>query len=317
VNRRAYLAGTVAGAAGLAGCGSPAGRAPTETSTATDRRPLARRGSPSDICERDVVDVDIVAISEPAYGEPRFDDDHVVVGIERDGHARAYPLSVLAQHEVVNDVFPTETGDREDGTIGDDGEAREQSADADGGGGADGTDGTDAGTPLLVTYCPSCNSGMVAERRLDGEPTRFGVAGQVWAPPGEEFQESEAADRVFGVDRNDPDAAVGNYGALVLYDAATGSYWSQLLARAICGPARGASLSIVPSTTARWGAWRREHPDTKVLQPFPDSAVSNPPGPGPGSPTGSFSTDGRIDLTAMPSRSTGHHGTLPGSDRRS
>jgi len=254
VNRRAFLA-LATGAAGLAGCTGPASRRPTSTSGGSHEAPLARRGTPADVCERDVVDLGIAAIVEPAFGgarsddEVRLDDDEVVVGVERDGRARAFPLSVLARAEVVNETFPG------------------------GSGGA---------TPLLVTYCPVCDSGMVARRLVDGEPTTFGVSGQVWEPPGDLLRGSERDGRVFAVAPDDPgdDRRVARDGALVLYDAATGSYWSQVLARAICGPRRGATLTPVPSTTARWGRWRRRHPDTDVLLPFPASGAANPPIPG-------------------------------------
>jgi len=73
--------------------------------------------------------------------EPRLRDDDRVIGVQRGGEARAYPLRVLNWHEVVNDSM--------------------------------------AG-PLLVTYCPLCRSGVTAVRRVAGEPTRFGVSGLLW-----------------------------------------------------------------------------------------------------------------------------------------
>ena len=105
----------------------------------------------------------ISAITEPAFGadwrgmelevverlpagtdtveftiEPRLEADDPVIGVERDGVARAYPLRILNWHEVVND---------------------------------------DLGDPLLVTYCPLCGSGVVARREVEGVPTVFGVSG--------------------------------------------------------------------------------------------------------------------------------------------
>jgi hypothetical protein len=75
----------------------------------------------------------IPAITEPAYAEdwsevrirlqrqalssefdfefePRLTAETPVIGVERRGTARAYPLDVLNWFEVVNDVFPAENG---------------------------------------------------------------------------------------------------------------------------------------------------------------------------------------------------------------
>ncbi|MEZ3143851.1 DUF3179 domain-containing protein [Halobaculum sp. MBLA0143] len=73
--------------------------------------------------------------------EPRLRGDDQVVGVVRDGEARAYPLRVLNWHEVVNDTF---------------------------------------GGPLLVTFCPLCGSGVTAVREVDGQETTFGVSGLLW-----------------------------------------------------------------------------------------------------------------------------------------
>ena len=73
--------------------------------------------------------------------------------------------------------------------------------------------------------------------------TSFGVSGKLW--------------------RND----------LVLYDEATGSLWSQLLATAIRGPATGQTLELVPASLSTWGEWREAHPETKVLLPPPGSVT--------------------------------------------
>jgi len=156
----------------------------------------------------------------PAIVDPKFADDWSdlggssaalslsaeddVIGVERDGEARAYPLSILNWHEVVNDEF--------------------------------------AG-PLLVTYCPLCGSGVTAERRVDGEVTRFGVSGLLWNSD------------------------------LVMYDEKTASLWSQLIGTAIRGPRAGTSLSFVPSTLTTWGAWTETHPQTQVLLPPPESGT--------------------------------------------
>lgn len=67
--------------------------------------------------------------------------DDLVLGIERGDKARAYPLSILWTHEVVNDNF----------------------------------DG-----PIVATYCPICGSTIVGERTVDNKVTTFGVSGYLW-----------------------------------------------------------------------------------------------------------------------------------------
>ena len=229
MHRRRYLALVgAAGATGLAGCagyrgptsgGSPS-RSPSPTTVQVGDVTLPVPGSEMvTAIHRD----GIPAITDPAFGEdwsdwsavpvehrpppaerPALPDAFPVVGVERDGEARAYPLAVLDWHEVVNEEF---------------------------------------GGPLLVTYCPLCGSGVVAERFADGEPTAFGVSGKLW--------------------RND----------LVLYDRATESLWSQLLATAIQGPKTGTELRLLSSTLASWGEWRTAHPETRVLLPPPGSVA--------------------------------------------
>jgi hypothetical protein len=96
----------------------------------------------------------IPAIVDPAFGpdwgdldapngtaRPLLPADAPVVGVERDGQARAYPLRILDWHEVVND---------------------------------------DLGGPLLVSYCVLCGSAVVAERRVSGQRPVFGVSGYLW-----------------------------------------------------------------------------------------------------------------------------------------
>ncbi len=65
-----------------------------------------------------------------------------VVGVEVGGEARAYPLRLLAWHQIVNDTI--------------------------------------ADTPIVVTYDPLCDSTAVFDRRVAGEVMTFGVSGLVW-----------------------------------------------------------------------------------------------------------------------------------------
>lgn len=232
------------------------GQTATSASTAGEKTatpPLARRGMPAEICEKEQQRPGpdgIYAIVDPAFasdwsdvdipdqyqsGESGLPDDAIVVGLEQDGAARAYPLSILWWHEIVNDTL---------------------------------------GIPTVVTYCPLCRSGMVAERTIDGEPTTFTVTELLWVPPGPATNRSVSQNRTFGVGIDATETELRERSNLVFTDAATGSYWSQLLAQAICGPKRGERLTIVPSQTARWSDWQTAHPETDVLLPPPHSGVS-------------------------------------------
>lgn len=71
--------------------------------------------------------------------------------------------------------------------------------------------------PLVVTWCPLCQSALAFERRIGGRTLTFGVGGLLHANQ-------------------------------LLYDRQTGSRWSQLLGRAISGRYRGTRLRPVPLT---------------------------------------------------------------------
>ncbi|KAB1188271.1 MULTISPECIES: DUF3179 domain-containing protein [Haloferax] len=220
MDRRAFLALAVTGGVSIAGCGiSVVGDTRAATTTGESSRPLPQaisRPVPESELRQSVARDAIPAITAPVFAanwddleidlgdgtyRPQLGHDDLVVGVELDGIARAYPLRILSWHEVVNDRF----GDR----------------------------------PVLVTYCPLCQSGMVATRRVGGEEATFGVSGVLW-------------------NEN-----------LVMYDTATESLWSQLLATAIRGPATETQLELLPSTVTTWGEWREAVSETTVLLPPP------------------------------------------------
>jgi len=84
----------------------------------------------------------------PSIDDPKFiaaDDadflgeDDIVMGIEVAGDARAYPISILNFHEIVNDVI--------------------------------------GGEAIAITYCPLCGSGLAFDRNISGRVVEFGVSG--------------------------------------------------------------------------------------------------------------------------------------------
>jgi hypothetical protein len=72
-----------------------------------------------------------------------LEDDEPVVALAIGDDARAYPVSVMIWHEIVND------------TVGD--------------------------VPVSVTYCPLCNSAVTYRRVVNGVETTFGTSGRLFA----------------------------------------------------------------------------------------------------------------------------------------
>jgi hypothetical protein len=161
MKRRRFLGALGAGLTiGLAGCtgngtdlSGPNSTDPAPTATVSTESSRAASLADPDLplsdsdLRRGAAKDAIPAITDPAFAsdwsgvEASLVDENRVIGVAVEGKARAYPLSVLNWHEVVNDNF--------------------------------------AG-PLLVTYCPLCGSGVTAERRVDGQETVFGVSGLLW-----------------------------------------------------------------------------------------------------------------------------------------
>ncbi len=86
----------------------------------------------------------------PAVDDPQFAsvadargmaDSEPVISLAINGDARAYPLTILMWHEIVNDVV--------------------------------------GGVPVTVTYCPLCNSAIAFDRRVGGRVLDFGTTGKL------------------------------------------------------------------------------------------------------------------------------------------
>lgn len=129
-----------------------------------------------------------------------------VVSVIINGDARAYPLRILLWHEIVND------------TIG--------------------------GVPVLVSYCPLCNSGVVFDRRLNGETLVFGNTGRI---------------RHFD---------------MVMYDRNTESWWQQFLGESIIGELTGQRMELIPARLESVAKFRERAPQGQLLVPENDRARS-------------------------------------------
>ena len=90
---------------------------------------------------------------------------------------------------------------------------------------------TVGGVPVTVTYCPLCDTGIVFERGA----TTFGVSGKLYQS------------------------------CLVMYDRATETLYAQPWGLGIVGRDVNRSLPRLPAVKTTLGAWRRLHPETKVL----------------------------------------------------
>ncbi len=122
-----------------------------------------------------------------------------VLSIGINGDLRAYPLQVLLFHEIVND------------TVG--------------------------GVPVVVSYCAFCNSGIVFDRRLDGQVLEFGNTGTY---------------RHFG---------------MMLYDKTTQSWWQQFIGEAVVGELLGRQLDSIPARLESFANFIERAPDGQVLVP--------------------------------------------------
>jgi hypothetical protein len=122
-----------------------------------------------------------------------------VISLIIDGEARAYPLAILLWHEIVND------------TVG--------------------------GVPVLVSYCPLCNSGVVFDRRVGDQALDFGNTGRI---------------RRFD---------------MVMYDRQTESWWQQFSGGSIVGELTGTKMKLIPSRLESLDQFRARAPNGLVLVP--------------------------------------------------
>lgn len=157
----------------------------------------------------------IPAILSPAFHpvaeETKIGGREPVITLELSGQIpRAYPVRYLMWHEIVNDTV--------------------------------------AGTPVAVTFCPLCNSGIVFDRRTAHGTISFGVSGKL---------------------RNSD---------MVMYDHQTESWWQQAVGTAIVGDLTGTTLEALPSWMESWDEFRTRNPDGRVMSEpeYPRAYGRNP-----------------------------------------
>ena len=161
-------------------------------------------------------DGSISAIDNPLFITPEDADLWLgklepVIALEINGDARAYPLQILTWHEVVNDVV--------------------------------------GGVPVIVTFCPLCNSAIAFGRTVDGILYDFGVSGNL---------------------RNSD---------LIMYDRQTHSWWQQLTGEGIVGELAGKQLKFIPAALISWEDFKEANPEGSVLSR--ETGFSKPYGSNP------------------------------------
>jgi hypothetical protein len=120
-----------------------------------------------------------------------------VILVQVGQESRAYPLQILTWHEIVND------------TLGD--------------------------LPLVVTFCPLCNTAIVFERTHDDMVLNFGTTGRL------------------------------RFSNLIMYDRQTESWWQQASGEAIVGELLGKRLKLYPAAIISWEEFRTAFPEGTVL----------------------------------------------------
>jgi hypothetical protein len=125
-------------------------------------------------------------------------DQEPVIAFEVNGNARAYPLQILIWHEIVDD----EVG----------------------------------GAPVMITFCPLCNTAIAFDRRIDGQALRFGTTGNL--------RESD----------------------LVMWSDDPGeTWWQQITGEAIVGELVGSKLTMLPAEIVSFGDFKAAFPAGQVL----------------------------------------------------
>jgi hypothetical protein len=134
-----------------------------------------------------------------------------VILVEVGEDARAYPIQILIWHEIAND------------TVG--------------------------GEPLVVTFCPFCNTAIAFKRTVGAEILDFGTTGRL------------------------------RFSNLIMYDRQTETWWQQATGEAIAGEMTGTQLEFYPATIISWRDFKTAHPDGQVLSRetgYPRNYGNNP-----------------------------------------
>ena len=93
------------------------------------------------------------------------------------------------------------------------------------------------GKPVALAYCTLCGSGVLYDATAGGRRFEFGSSGFL-------FRSNK-----------------------LMYDRETRTLWNHLTGEPVIGPLVGSGIRLerLPVVVTSWGEWKREHPDTKVV----------------------------------------------------
>jgi hypothetical protein len=93
------------------------------------------------------------------------------------------------------------------------------------------------GKPVALAYCTLCGAGVLYDATVAGKTYEFGSSGLL-------FRSNK-----------------------LMYDRATHTLWNQLTGEPVIGKLAGSKikLTVLPVVLTSWGEWKRQHPDTKVV----------------------------------------------------
>lgn len=126
-----------------------------------------------------------------------FKDSDLVLLVSQHNQTKAYPILIMNWHEIVNDKIDD--------------------------------------TPIVVSYCPLCGSGITYKRILNGEEVQFGVSGKLYNSD------------------------------LLMYDRKTESLWSQITGGAVVGPLAGKKLEMLDANLIDIKTLAKNYPNALVL----------------------------------------------------
>jgi hypothetical protein len=143
----------------------------------------------------------------PAVDQPNFETitladswlepQEPVILFQSGQDARAYPLQILVWHEIVNDVVNSE--------------------------------------PVLITFCPLCNTAIAFARNVNGRVLDFGTTGRL------------------------------RFSNLIMYDRQTETWWQQATGEGVAGEMTGTQLTFLPAPIIAWDQFKRAYPTGTVL----------------------------------------------------
>ncbi len=144
----------------------------------------------------------IPAINNPQFisiaeAEEWLEDVEPVILYVNGEEARAYPIQILIWHEIAND------------TVG--------------------------GEPVLITFCPLCNTAIAFKRTVNGQVLDFGTTGRL------------------------------RYSNLIMYDRQTETWWQQATGQAIAGALTCTQLEFENAPIISWKQFKENYPDGTVM----------------------------------------------------